>query len=87
MTGLFGGHSQPVVAPVASPVASPDAQAAADANKGATDLQKLKDKKTRKDTYSGASLSDLGKNIFSTSEDTTLASGSLLSLGSTLGNK
>lgn len=83
MTGLFGGHSQPVVAPVASP----DAQAAADANKGATDLQKLKDKKTRKDTYSGASLSDLGKNIFSTSEDTTLASGSLLSLGSTLGNK
>lgn len=79
MSGLFGGNSAPVV--------TPDAQAAADAKKGATDLQKLKDKKARKDTYGGVTLADLGKDLITTGADTTLASGSLLSLGNTLGSR
>lgn len=80
MSGLFGGNSAPVV--------TPDAQAAADAKKGATDLQKLKDKKARKDTYGGVTLADLGKDLITTTgADTTLASGSLLSLGNTLGSR
>ena len=79
MSGLFG-HSTPAV--------TPNAQAAADANKGATDLQRLKDKKTRKDTYGGATITDLGKDLITTTgADTTLASGSLLSLGNTLGSR
>ena len=79
MSGLFGGHSAPVV--------TPDAQAAADAKKGATDLQKLKDKKARKDAYGGAIITDIGKDLITSSADTTLASGSLLSLGNTLGSR
>lgn len=79
MSGLFGGNNAPVV--------TPNAQAAADANKGATDLQKLKNKKTLRDTYGGAVLADLGKDLITSRVDTTLASGSLLSLGSTLGSK
>lgn len=79
MSGLFGGNSAPVV--------TPDAQAAADAKKGATDLQKLKDKKARKDAYGGAIITDIGKDLITSSADTTLASGSLLSLGNTLGSR
>lgn len=79
MSGLFGEHSAPAV--------TPNAQAAADANKGATDLQKLKDKKTRKDTYGGATITDIGKDLITANADTTLASGSLLSLGNTLGSR
>ena len=79
MSGLFGGHSAPVV--------TPDAQAAADAKKGATDLQKLKDKKARKDAYGGAIITDIGKDLITSSADTSLASGSLLSLGNTLGSR
>ena len=73
MSGLFGGNNAPVVTP--------------NANKGATDLQKLKNKKTLRDTYGGAILADLGKDLITSRADTTLASGSLLSLGSTLGSK
>ena len=79
MSGLFGGHSAPAV--------TPDAQAAADAKKGATDLQKLKDKKARKDAYGGAIITDIGKDLITSSADTALASGSLLSLGNTLGSR
>lgn len=70
MSGLFGGGNDiPVV------------QAAQDANKGATDIEKLKQKKERKKSYGGAmSATD---NLLS--GDTTLSSGSLLSLGSKLG--
>lgn len=79
MSGLFGGNSAPVV--------TPDAQAAADAKKGATDLQRLKDKKARKDAYGGAIITDIGKDLITANADTTLASGSLLSLGNTLGSR
>lgn len=79
MSGLFGGNSVPVV--------TPNAQAAADAKKGATDLQKLKDKKARKDAYGGAIITDIGNDLITSSADTTLASGSLLSLGNTLGSR
>lgn len=70
MSGLFGGGNDiPVV------------QATKDANKGATDIEKLKQQKERKKSYGGAmSATD---NLLS--GDTTLSSGSLLSLGSKLG--
>lgn len=69
MSGLFGGGNDiPVV------------QAQTDAKKGATDIEKLKQQKERKKSY-GGSMSATNNLL---SEDTTLASGSLLSLGSNL---
>lgn len=73
MGGLFGGSSAPVVQEVK--------QAATDANKGATDLEKLKQQKERKKAFGGS----MGSTDNLLSGDTTLASGSLLSLGSKLG--
>lgn len=75
MTGLFGGGSQQTY------VAPQPVQEQADAKKGATDLEKLQ----RKKQY-GASKQNFtpDKNLL-TSGDTTLSSGSLLSLGGTLG--
>lgn len=73
MGGLFGGSSAPVVQEVK--------QAATDANKGATDLEKLTQKKERKKAFGGS----MGSTDNLLSGDTTLASGSLLSLGSKLG--
>ena len=70
MGGLFGGGND-----------TPVVQAVKDANKGATDLEKLKQQKERKKAYGGSmSATD---NLLS--GDTTLSSGSLLSLGSKLG--
>lgn len=73
MSGLFGG-STPTTTTVTQ-------QAATDANKGATDLEKLTQKKERKKAFGGS----MGSTDNLLSGDTTLASGSLLSLGSKLG--
>lgn len=74
---MFGKASQP--APVA-----PVAQAAQDVNKGATDAEKMKKQLSRE--Y-GAALQQTAKKFAADSgllSDTTLASGSLLGLGSSL---
>lgn len=73
MGGLFGG-STPTTTTVTQ-------QATTDANKGATDLEKLTQKKERKKAF-GESMGSTDNLL---SGDTTLASGSLLSLGSKLG--
>lgn len=75
MTGLF--KKQPQVIQAVSPVE----QATTDANKGATDLEKMKQKKERNNAY-GKTISDAA-SVFGnklTGGDTTLASGGLLTL-------
>mgnify|MGYP003509568035 CR=1 len=82
MSGLFGGGKTQYVAPAVSTVE----QAATDAKKGATDIEKMKQKKELKNSYGkaiGASVAGLDNML--SGGDTTLASGSLLSLGSKLG--
>lgn len=74
MTGLF--KKQPQVIQAVSPVE----QAATDAKKGATDLEKMKQKKEMRDAYGKAINSSVaGFNNKLTGGDTTLASGGLLS--------
>jgi hypothetical protein len=77
----FGGKTQTVYVPQVSDTA----QAAADANKGATDAQKTK--KQLQQNYGQAIQQSAQKFIQDQSllSDTTLASGSLLSLGGKLG--
>lgn len=77
MTGLF--KKQPQVIQAVSPVD----QASTDANKGATDIEKLnKQKKERENAY-GKTISDAASvfgNKLTSGGDTTLASGGLLTL-------
>ena len=82
MSGLFGGGGGSTYVPPQPEVT----QEATNANKGATDLEKLKEKQTRKQQYGGA-VQFKPDNILAggNTGDTTLASGSLLSLGGTLG--
>lgn len=79
MAGLFGGGGQ--VTYTSQPTQTQ--QAASDANKGATDVEKLKEKKEREMSYGKATRFATDTKL--SSDDTTLASGSLLSLGSKLG--
>lgn len=87
MSGLFGGKKSQQVVYV--PQQADTAQAAKDAKKGATDLEKMKNKKSMQDSYGKAVSSDLmnfsGLGIDPMNADSTLASGSLLSLGGKLG--
>lgn len=77
MSGLFGGGRSSAPAPQQTPVQ----QAASDANKGATDLEKLKNQKELQRSY-GQAMRFLPDSF--AGGDTTLASGSLLALGSKL---
>ena len=79
MGGLFGGSSP------ALPVTTPTTQASQDADKGASDLEKLQGKNSRRKEYGRASQSfTTTNNLLARGSDTTLSSGSLLSLGGTL---
>lgn len=81
MGGLFGG-GEPQVQYVQQPVQQPE-QAA---KKGATDLEKMRNKKSLQDSYGKAMSGTLDNfNRLGFQEDTTLANGSLLSLGGKLG--
>lgn len=72
MGGIFGGGSTYV-----------PPKPEQDAKKGATDLEKL----SRKRAYGASKQSfNMDDNLLSGSGDTTLSSGSLLSLGGVLGN-
>lgn len=86
MGGLFGGKKQQVVY---VPQQTTTGQAAQDANKGATDLEKMKNKKSMQDSYGRAISPDLMEfrafGLDPVAIDSTLASGSLLSLGGKLG--
>lgn len=79
MAGLFGGGGQVTYVPT-----TPTDQAAQDANKGATDLEKMKQKNERRKNYGSQSSTSFSTDNM-LSGDTTLSSGSLLSLGGTLG--
>lgn len=80
MTGLFGGGGgQVTYVPT-----TPTNQASQDANKGATDLEKMKQKNERRKSY-GSQTSGSFSADNALASDTTLSSGSLLSLGGTLG--
>ena len=79
MSGLFGGGGS--VTYVTQPTQTQ--QASSDAKKGATDVEKLKEKKEREMSYGNATRYATDTKL--SSDDTTLASGSLLSLGSKLG--
>lgn len=82
MSGLFGGGGEQQVQYVPQSIEQPD-QAA---KKGATDIEKMRNKKSLQDSYGKAmsgALDDFNRLGFQ--EDTTLASGSLLSLGGKLG--
>lgn len=77
MAGLFGGSGGQVTY-------VPTQQASQDANKGATDLEKMKQKNERRKTYGSQTTGKFtADNVLA--GDTTLSSGSLLSLGGTLG--
>ena len=82
MGGLFGGGGGGTVTYVPQTTTE---QAAQDSKKGATDIEKLKDKNTRRKTYGQANQSFTSDNNLLAGSDTTLSSGSLLSLGGTLG--
>lgn len=86
MSGLFGGGGTKTVyvtQPATTTTAvSPEQAAAQGANKGATDLEKLTAQKDLTREYNkSAKRIDIG----AVGGDTTLSSGSLLSLGSKLG--
>lgn len=82
MSGLFGGGGGSTYVPPQPEVT----QEVNNAKKGATDIEKLRDKQARKQQYGGA-VQFKPNNILSGNNmgDTTLASGSLLSLGGPLG--
>lgn len=82
MGGLFGGGGAKVTY---VPQPTTTEQAAQDSKKGATDLEKMKEKNARRKTYGQASQSFTSDNNLLAGSDTTLSSGSLLSLGGTLG--
>ena len=75
MAGLFGGGGQDVVYVPQQPQETTT-------KKGATDLEKLKGQTERRKAY-GEAIQFRPDNLLS--GDTTLSSGSLLSLGGTLG--
>lgn len=86
MSGLFGGGGGTktvyVTQPATTTAVSPEQAAAQGANKGATDLEKLTAQKDLTREYNkSAKRIDIG----AVGGDTTLSSGSLLSLGSKLG--
>lgn len=81
MGGLFGGkQKQQTVYVPQEPV-----QEQQNAKKGATDLEKMRNKKSLQDAYGKAVSAGNEFGAFGFQEDTTLAAGSLLSLGSKLG--
>lgn len=79
MGGLFSGAHKPAAVYTA---AVPEEVRAQNAKKGATDLEKLTGKNERRKSYEADIIGDMGRTL---GGDTTLASGSLLSLGNTLG--
>lgn len=83
MAGLFGFGGGGGGTVTYAPEPTQAQQAASDANKGATDIEKLKEKKQREMSYGNATRFATDTKL--SSDDTTLASGSLLSLGSKLG--
>lgn len=82
MGGLFGGKQQQTFTP---PVQTQTAEIQNNAKKGATDLEKMRNKKSLQDAYGKAMSAGNEFGAFGFQEDTTLAAGSLLSLGSKLG--
>lgn len=95
MSGLFGGAKQPglkyytakyAAKPPSEVLAAQQGgdvqQASQNLRKGSTDLEKLTGKEERRKSYGADIIGDMGRTL---GGDTTLASGSLLSLGNTLG--
>lgn len=83
MSGLFGGSKKQQQQVVYVPQETVQEQQ--NAKKGATDVEKMRNKKSLQDAYGKAMSAENEFGSLGFQEDTTLASGSLLSLGSKLG--